>query len=170
MPTLPQIIFGYFAITMPVLAVLVIKLKNPIHSVLCMLFFCFHTAGLFLCLNAEFLAAVELILYAGAVLVLFVFVVMMLNLKDELAGELVLGEWPMGAALGLAVLIMMFFGLSSFVAGPSGPYTIEAIKAETNTKAIGKLLFTEYLLPFEVTSLILLIAIVGAMVLAKRGD
>ncbi|HMK43681.1 MAG TPA: NADH-quinone oxidoreductase subunit J [Dissulfurispiraceae bacterium] len=164
----PQVIFWYFAVTMPILAIFVVRLKNPIHSVLCMLFFSFHTAGLFLCLNAEFLAAVELILYAGAVLVLFVFVVMMMNVKDELAGELTLGEWPMAAALGLATLLMLFFGISGFVLGPSGPYTIEAIRAETNTRALGKLLFTEYIFPFEVASFILLIAIVGAMVLAKK--
>jgi len=165
-----QAFFWYFAITMPIFAFLVISRKNPVHCVLWMLVFSIHSAALFLFLNAEFLAGVELILYAGAVLVLFIFVIMMMSMKEELAGELVIGEWPIAAALSIGVVLMFFFGVSNFAKGPSGPYTIEAIKAETNTRALGKLLFTEYLFPFEVASLILLIAVVGAMVLAKRKD
>lgn len=165
-----QAFFWYFAITMPIFAFLVIWQKNPVHCVLWMLVFSLHSAALFLFLNAEFLAAVELILYAGAVLVLFIFVIMMMSMKEELAGEAFIGEWPIAAALSLGVVLMFFFGISNFAKGPSGQYTIEAVRAETNTKALGKLLFTDYIFPFEVASLILLIAIVGAMVLAKRRD
>lgn len=165
-----QAFFWYFAITMPIFAFLVIWQKNPVHCVLWMLVFSIHSAALFLFLNAEFLAAVELILYAGAVLVLFIFVIMMMSMKEELAGEAFIGEWPIAAALSLGVVLMFFFGISNFAKGPSGQYTIEAVRAETNTKALGKLLFTDYIFPFEVASLILLIAIVGAMVLAKRRD
>jgi len=165
-----QAFFWYFAIMMPIFAFLVISRKNPVHCVLWMLVFSIHSAALFLFLNAEFLAAVELILYAGAVLVLFIFVIMMMSMKEELEGELVIGEWPIAGALSIGVVLMIFFGISNFAKGPSGQYTIEAIKAETNTRALGKLLFTEYLFPFEVASLILLIAVVGAMVLAKRKD
>jgi NADH-quinone oxidoreductase subunit J len=133
-----------------------------------MLVLFFHIAGLYLFLNAEFLAAVQLILYAGAILVLFLFVIMMLNLKEELTAERFIGEWPIGVALGISILMFIYFAISKFIQGPAGQYTIEAIKKETHTKIIGKVLYTEYLFPFEIASLILLIAIVGAIVLAKK--
>jgi NADH-quinone oxidoreductase subunit J len=133
-----------------------------------MLVLFFHIAGLYLFLNAEFLAAVQLILYAGAILVLFLFVIMMLNLKEELTAERFIDEWPIGVALGISILMFIYFTISKFIQGPAGQYTIEVIKSETHTKSIGKILYTEYLFPFEIASLILLIAIVGAIVLAKK--
>lgn len=165
---LPMIFFGYFSIVMIVLSLLIITRRNPVHSVLWMLVLFFHIAGLYLFLNAEFLAAVQLILYAGAILVLFLFVIMMLNLKEELTAERFIGEWPIGVALGISILMLIYFTISKFTQGPVGQYTIEAIKKETHTKTIGKVLYTEYLFPFEIASLILLIAIVGAIVLAKK--
>jgi NADH-quinone oxidoreductase subunit J len=165
---LPKLFFGYFAVVTVVLSLLIITRRNPVHSVLWMLALFFHIAGIYLFLNAEFLAAVQVILYAGAILVLFLFVIMMLNLKEELTAERFIGEWPIGVALGISILMFIFFAISKFVQGPAGQYTIEAIKADTHTKSIGKVLYTEYLLPFEIASLILLIAIVGAIVLAKK--
>ncbi|HEX8947958.1 MAG TPA: NADH-quinone oxidoreductase subunit J [Dissulfurispiraceae bacterium] len=165
---LPKLFFSYFAVAMVVLSVLIITRKNPVHSVLWMLVLFFHIAGLYLLLNAEFLAAVQVILYAGAILVLFLFVVMMLNLREELEGERFIGGWPLGVSLGAAIFVLMSFMMSRFVPGPTGPYTVELIKSETHTRILGKLLYTEYLFPFEVASLILLIAIVGAIVLAKK--
>lgn len=165
---LPKIFFGYFFIVMTVLSLLIITRRNPVHSVLWMLVLFFHIAGLYLFLNAEFLAAVQLILYAGAILVLFLFVIMMLNLKEELTAERFIDEWPIGVALGISILMFIYFAVSKFIQGPAGQYTIEAIKKETHTKTIGKVLYTEYLFPFEIASLILLIAIVGAIVLAKK--
>lgn len=165
---LPELFFGYFCIVMIVLSLLTITRRNPVHSVLWMLALFFHIAGLYLFLNAEFLAAVQLILYAGAILVLFLFVIMMLNLKEELTAERFIREWPIGVALGISILMLIYFTISKFIQGPAGQYTIEAIKRETHTKAIGKVLYTEYLFPFEIASLILLIAIVGAIVLAKK--
>lgn len=165
---LPKIFFGYFSVVMIVLSILIITRRNPVHSVLWMLALFFHIAALFLFLNAEFLAAVQLILYAGAILVLFLFVVMMLNLKEELTAERFIGEWPIGVALGISILMFIYFSISKFIHGPIGQHTIEVIKRETHTKSIGKVLYTEYLFPFEIASLILLIAIVGAIVLAKK--
>lgn len=165
---LPKIFFGYFATVMIALSLLIITRRNPVHSVLLMLALFFHIAGLYLFLNAEFLSAIQIILYAGAILVLFLFVIMMLNLKEELASERFIGEWPISLALALSILMFIGFGISRFIQGPSGQYTIERIKAETHTKSIGKLLYTDYLFPFEIVSIILLIAIVGAMVLAKK--
>jgi NADH-quinone oxidoreductase subunit J len=165
---LPKFFFGYFSVVMIVLSLLIITRRNPVHSVLWMLVLFFHIAGLYLFLNAEFLAAVQLILYAGAILVLFLFVIMMLNLKEEITAERFIDEWPIGVALGISILMFIYFTISKFIQGPAGHYSIEAIKKETHTKTIGKVLYTEYLLPFEIASLILLIAIVGAIVLAKK--
>jgi NADH-quinone oxidoreductase subunit J len=165
---LSVIIFAYFAIAMTILSVLVITRKNPIHSVLFMMALFFHIAAIYLFLNAEFLAAVQVVLYAGAILVLFLFVITMLNLKWEVVYEPFIEEWPISLAVGLSLLLLVFFTTMNFVKGPIGQYSIEVIKSETNTKILGKVLYTEYLFPFEIASLILLIAIVGAMVLAKK--
>ncbi len=81
--TTPQIFFAYFAISMTVLSLLVVTRRNPVHSVLWMLVLFIHIAALYLFLNAEFLAAIQMIIYAGAILVLFLFVIMLLNLKQE---------------------------------------------------------------------------------------
>lgn len=89
---LPKLFFGYFSIVMVVLSLLIITRRNPIHSILWMLVLFFHIAGLYLFLNAEFLAAVQMILYAGAILVLFLFVIMMLSLKKEVTVERFLGS------------------------------------------------------------------------------
>ena len=166
--SIPQLFFGYFALSMTVLAVLIITVKNPVNSVLWMLAMFLHIAALYVFLNAEFLAAVQLILYAGAILVLFLFVIMMLNLKEEIAGARFRKGWPIGVALIASILLLIYFPLSKLIQASLGPYTIEAMKTETNSKALGTVLFTDYLFPFEIASLILLIAIVGAMVLAKR--
>ncbi len=165
---LPKLFFGYFAIVSVVLALLIITRRNPVHSILWMLVLFFHIAGIYLFLNAEFLAAVQIILYAGAILVLFLFVIMMLNLKEELNTERLIGEWPIGVALGLSILMLIIFSISRIIHGPLGQYTIEAIKQETHTKALGRVLYTDYILQFEIAGIILLVAIVGAIVLAKK--
>lgn len=165
---LPKLFFGYFAIVMVVLSLLIITRRNPVHSVLWMIVLFFHIAAMYLFLNAEFLAAVQIILYAGGILVLFVFVIMMLNLKEELTVERFIGEWPIGVALGVSILMFIFFKVSEIAQGPVGEFTIESIKEETHTKALGKVLYTDYILPFEIAGVILLVAIVGAIVLAKK--
>jgi len=167
---LPVIFFIYFAIATTTLSILVITRKNPIHSVLFMLALFFHIAALYLFLNAEFLAAVQVILYAGAILVLFLFVITMLNLKMEVFTEPFIGEWPLSVSIGVSILLLIFLSIRDFLKGPLGPYTIDVIQQETNTKIVGKVLYTEYLFPFEIASIILLIAIVGAMVLAKKKN
>lgn len=165
---LPVIFFVYFAIATTTLSILVITRRNPIHSIIYMLALFFHIAALYLFLNAEFLAAVQVILYAGAILVLFLFVITMLNLKMEIFTEPFIGEWPVSLAIGSSLLLLIFCSIRDFLQGPVGTYTIDVIKKETNTKILGKILYTEYLFPFEIASIILLIAIVGAMVLAKK--
>jgi len=166
--SVPQLFFGYFAVAMILISVLIITAKNPVNSVLWMLALFFHIAALYLFMNAEFLAAVQLILYAGAILVLFLFVIMMLNIKEEITGRRFMKGWPVSIALAVSVMLVLYFPISRLMQGPIGQYTIEAVKTETNAKTVGRVLFTDYLFPFEIASLILLIAIVGAMVLAKK--
>lgn len=163
-----EAIFAYLAGAIIILSLLVVTRRNPVHSVLFMLLMFFHVAGLYLTLNAEFLAAVQVIVYAGAIMVLFLFVILLLNIKDELKINRFAGPWPFGVLTALALLLTAFLSLRSFIPGPLGKATIAAVKAETNTKMLGRLLLTEYLLPFEVVSLVLLVAMIGAIVLAKK--
>jgi NADH-quinone oxidoreductase subunit J len=165
---LSKLFFGYFSVVMIVLSLVIITRRNPIHSILWMLLLFFHVAGLYLFLNAEFLAAVQMILYAGAILVLFLFVIMMLNLKREVTVERFSGEWPIAVFVGSTMLVLVFLALATLTHGPLGPYTIEAVQAETHAREVGRVLYTEFLFPFEIASLILLVAVVGAIVLAKK--
>lgn len=150
------------------LSVLVITRKNPVHSVMWMLLLFFHIAGLYLFLNAEFIAAIQVIVYAGAILVLFLFVVLLLNLREELQTAKFIRSWPAGLLISGGIIVAIISALRSFVLAPQGMHTIEFIKRETHTKALGTILYTEYLFPFEIASLVLLVAIIGAIVLAKK--
>ncbi len=165
---LPKLFFGYFAVVITVLSLLVVTRRNPVHGVMWMLLLFFNLASMYLFLNAEFIAAVQVIVYAGAILVLFLFVVLLLNLREELQTDRFIGSWPAGLIISLALLVSMWVAVSSFVPSISGRYTIAYIQKETFTKVLGQVLYTEYLFPFEVASLILLVAIIGAIVLAKR--
>ena len=165
---LPQLFFGYYAVVIVFLSMLVVMGKNPVHSVMWMLLLFFHIAGLYLFLNAEFIAAIQVIVYAGAILVLFLFVVLLLNLKEELKIDRFIGTWPAALFITSSFFVLVSIALKSMVLGPSGKYTVAFIQQETHTKAIGKLLYTEFLFPFEIASLILLVAVIGAIVLAKR--
>jgi NADH-quinone oxidoreductase subunit J len=163
-----QLFFIYFAFAITGLSLLVVTRKNPVHSVLWMLLLFFHIASLYLFLNAEFMAAMQVIVYAGAILVLFLFVVLLMNLREELRIGKYIGAGPTGFTFAAALLVVVIMSLRSFVAAPPGIYSIDYIKSETHAKILGKLMYTEFLYPFEITSLILLVAIIGAIVLAKR--
>lgn len=166
--SLLEIFFFYHATVITLLAALVITRSNPVHSVVLMLVLFFHVAGLYLFLNAEFIAAIQIIVYAGAILVLFLFVVFLLNLRKELVADLYIVKWPYGFIAVVGLLVLVFAGIKSFIPGPQGEYTIERITSETHTAAIGKVLYTKFIFPFEVASVLLLVAIVGAVVLAKK--
>ncbi len=163
-----QLLFAYFAFATVLFSILVVTRKNPVHSVLWMLLLFFHIASLYLLLNAEFMAAIQVIVYAGGILVLFLFVVLLMNIREELRISKFIGAGPTGFTFAAALLVVIILSMRSFVAAPPGVYSIDFIKQGTHTKVLGTLLYTEYLLPFEVASLILLVAIVGAIVLAKR--
>ena len=161
-------IFIYLAAVILILSVLVITRRNPVHSVIIMVLLFFHVAGLYLTLNAEFLAAIQVVVYAGAILVLFLFVILLLNLKEELLERRYVGPWPLGLLAAFGLLFMFLLSLEAFRLGPQGAFTDEVIKLETNTKVLGKILYVEFLYPFEVVSIVLLVAIIGAIVLAKK--
>ncbi|NOZ70044.1 MAG: NADH-quinone oxidoreductase subunit J [Deferribacteres bacterium] len=167
--TAPQWFFAYFAGMITLLSVVMITRRNPVHGVLWMLVLFVHIAGLYLFLNAEFLAAIQIIVYAGAILVLFLFVIMLLNLKKELTVRKVQKHWVLGAVVGVIFalfVVAVVAGIS--VLPPLGEYSIEAIRSEGSIMTVGKVMYTKYLLPFEIASLVLLVAIIGAVVLAKK--
>ena len=163
-----QLFFAYFAFATVLFSILVVTRKNPVHSVLWMLLLFFHIAALYLFLNAEFMAAIQVIVYAGGILVLFLFVVLLLNIREELMINKFIGFWPTGLTFAVGLFVTVAMALTSFISAPPGQYTIEFIKQHTHTKGLGVLMYTEFLYPFEIASLILLVAIIGAIVLAKR--
>ena len=165
---LPELFFAYFAFAIVLLSILVITRKNPVHSVLWMLLLFFHIASLYLFLNAEFIAVVQLIVYAGGILVLFLFAVLLVNIREELRISRFIGAWPTGLTFAIGLFIVILISIKSFVLGQQGIYTIDLIKKESHVKALGMLLYTDFIYPFEIASLILLVAIIGAIVLAKR--
>jgi NADH-quinone oxidoreductase subunit J len=163
-----HLFFLYFAGIIVLTSVLVVALRNPIYCVLSLLIMFFHVAGLYVTLHAEFLAAVQIIVYAGAILVLYLFVVMLLNVKREERYHL---QWPVVSLLGVTILtevLMLWFQGRENGAPPGVPGAAETVEAVGNTEAIGEVLYSTYLFPFEVASLILLVAMIGAIVLAKK--
>ncbi len=162
--------FGYFAGMIAITSILVVALRNPVYSALSLLVMFFHIAGLFITLHAEFLAAVQIIVYAGAILVLYLFVVMILNVKQD---DRYHSQWRIAAF----VCVPLFIESVLLLSGGAGAINTgsrslqpepQAAMAVDNTLAIGETLFSVYLFPFEVASLVLLVAMIGAIVLAKR--
>lgn len=166
--TIPKFFFFYHFIVIVGLSMVTVTRRNPVHAVLFMLVIFFHIASVYLFLNAEFIAAIQIIVYAGAILVLFLFVVFLLNLREEEHEAKNTANWPAGAVMAIALFIVLALSMRGFVVGQHGEYDIETISRMTHTKAIGMVLYTKYLFPFEVASVILLVAIIGAIALAKR--
>ena len=161
-----QAIFLYFAVVIVVSALLMITRRNPIHSVLFMLLLFFHIAGVFVLLNAEFLAAVQLIVYAGAILILYLFVVMLLNVDRESTSNRANKYWPWISLFGLVIL----GEIALLVMRGSFPRELEQSMHETNVRELGISLYTKYLVPFEIASVILLVGLIGAVMLAKKNE
>ena len=148
-------------------AVLVVTRRNPIISALWLIVNFFCLAGLYLTLHAQFIAVIQILVYAGAIMVLFVFVIMLLNFRDEhTLFERVTWKKNVAAGLGLAVMMEMIYIIMTAVY-PSAHYFSRSGYIGT-IENLGVQLFTKFLLPFEVTSLLLTAAIVGAILLAKK--
>ena len=160
------VFFTYFALVSIAAGVLTVALKHPVHCGLALLTLLLHVSGLFILLNAEFLWAVQLIVYAGAILVLYLFVLMLLNLKtdDRYFHSTYLYFLPPAAIGSLYVLILLF---RSPFAGVKGDAPTVAVLQDGDTYAVGLKMFSDYLLQFEIVGVFLLGAVIGAIVLAK---
>jgi NADH-quinone oxidoreductase subunit J len=167
--TFEKILFYLFSGVLIFAAMMVITRKNPVHAVLFLVLAFFNAAGLWLLMEAEFLAIALVLVYVGAVMVLFLFVVMMLDVDTAAMRAGFVRYMPIGVLIAAAVVVELFlvvgprhFGLEQFAkpAASSGEYA--------NTEALGQMLYTVYLYPFEIAAVILLVAIVAAIGLALR--
>jgi NADH-quinone oxidoreductase subunit J len=151
------LLFGFLCVANPLS-------RNPVTSAMFLVLTIISMAGLFVLLHAFFLAAVQILVYAGAVMVLFLFVIMLLDLKEEERRKLNKVAVGLGslAVLGLAgVLVRVLAGATPVIAAGSKP-------VEGSTRELGRILFQSYLLPFEILSILLLVAMVGAILLSKK--
>ena len=151
-------------------AVLVVSTKDTVHSVLFLVVDFLFVAALYVLLGAEFLAAIQVLVYAGGIVVLYLFVVMLVNLKrPPEAYEDPQRRTKLGFGLAAAVLVELgaIVGYGYVTPSPSRPPTA-ALPVSGNTEQVGWLLYTSYLIPFEIASMLLLVAMIGAIVLAKR--
>jgi len=159
-------IFYFLAVSAIACGLMVILQKNPVISAMFLILVMLCLAGIYLLLAAEFIAAIQVIVYAGAIMVLFLFVIMLLNLEKDVRA-LVKSPFQKVAA---AILVLMLVAVLVVTLGKNVAVTQEALKAGgiPNTAAIGHLLFGRFLLPFEITSVILLVAIIGVILIGKK--
>ena len=166
--------FYLFATLVIASGVMTIASRNPVHSVLWLILAFFNAAGLFLILGAEFIAMLLVIVYVGAVAVLFLFVVMMLDVDFASLRAGVARYWPYGFALAFVLFVELFFAVMAWNAGAIGgaPRGVTAEQGLPNIEALGRVLYTRYLYIFEAAGLVLLVAMIGAIVLThrKRSD
>lgn len=161
---LQTLLFYLFSGVLTVSALMVIASRNPVHAVLFLILAFFNTAGLFVLLGAEFIAMVLVIVYVGAVAVLFLFVVMMLDIDFVALKSDARRYLPIGIAVSLIFLAeLIFFEMTQKI----GAGALQAHGGDS-AKAIGQVLYTDYLYPFQVAGLILLVAMIGAIVLTLR--
>jgi NADH-quinone oxidoreductase subunit J len=166
--TLQTALFYFFAAILVFAALRVVTARNPVHAVLWLVLAFFTAAAHWLMLRAEFLAIVLVLVYVGAVMVLFLFVVMMLDINFQNLRKEFRSYIPVGATVGALVLIEMALTLlGSRLAVPVGSVAGPAAGA-SNTKALGALVYTEYVYPFEIAAVILLVAIIAAIALTHR--
>jgi NADH-quinone oxidoreductase subunit J len=167
---LAAIAFYVLAAIAVISAFAVIAARNPVHSVLFLILTFFTAAGLFVLLGAEFLAMLLVVVYVGAVAVLFLFVVMMLDVDFAELKQGFLSYMPIGALVGAALLAELGLVASAAISAGGAPIALApAAPAEvTNAEAIGQVLYTDYLLVFQMSGLILFVAMIGAIVLTLR--
>ena len=167
---LPAIFFYLFSAVCVACAVMVISSRNPVHSVLYLILAFVNAAGLFVLMGAEFLAMILIVVYVGAVAVLFLFVVMMLDVDFAELRQGFLQYLPIGVLVGVVFLAELLMVVAAWVIGPSIPKGIASpIPANiTNTEALGRVLYTQYVYYFEAAGLVLLVAMIGAIVLTLQ--
>ncbi|ATO57364.1 NADH-quinone oxidoreductase subunit J [Bartonella sp. 1-1C] len=164
--------FYIFAFIMLISAVIVVAARNPVHSVLFLILAFFNAAALFLLAGAEFLGLILLVVYVGAIAVLFLFVVMMLDVDFAELKSGTLRYAPIAAFIGIIIAIELIFVFISDSFSPvSGVHTTQPtpdLTQRTNTQALGDILYTDYVFYFQISGLILLVAMIGAIVLTLR--
>ena len=162
-------VFAFFAV---VSGVLVISARNPVHSVLFLILAFFSSAGLFVLMGAEFLAMILVVVYVGAVAVLFLFVVMMLDINFVELRQGFLQYLPAGVMIGLVLLVELVVIVAGHAMAPEAGTTvaqpIPPVDKISNTQALGELFYTHYIYLFQAAGLILLVAMIGAIVLTHR--
>lgn len=159
--------FYMFAAVMVLASLMVITAKNPVHAVLYLVLAFFNASGIWLLLQAEFLAIALIVVYVGAVMVLFLFVVMMLDINMETVRKGFWAHFPFAITLGVLMLSEMIVVLSSkYSAVKDVPVAQSA--TYSNTKELGRSLFTEYAYPLEIASVILLVGLIAAIMLTHR--
>lgn len=171
---LTSFLFYLFSFVIFASGTMVIFSKNPVHSVLFLILAFFNSSALFILLGAEFLAMILIIVYVGAVAVLFLFVVMMLDINFTKIREGILQYLPISGLVALILLIeLLFVGTTWFYSSDSieiiaKPFSEFAYSGLTNTQAIGHVLYTDYFYLFQIAAMILLVAMVGAILLTMR--
>lgn len=164
--------FYLFAAVAVASGVMVISARNPVHSVLFLILAFFNSAGLFILIGAEFLAMILVVVYVGAVAVLFLFVVMMLDINFAEMREGFLQYLPVGALIGIILAAELILVFGSWVVSPEAAQVLmaPALPADdlTNTHALGNIIYTEYIYLFQSAGLVLLVAMIGAIVLTLR--
>ncbi len=165
---LPQIAFFTLSAVALASAVMVITRRNAVHSVIWLIVTLFSVGGVFLMLRAEFLFAVQVILYVGGIMVLFLFVVMLVNLDVAVKQAQFSRQWQLALAVGIVLLVELSYGIyrghQGFVLGQASGAAV----AGGNTQAVALALYRDYMLPVEIASIMLLVAMVGAVIMAKR--
>jgi NADH-quinone oxidoreductase subunit J len=162
------LIFLGMAFVSIVASLMVVTRKNPIHSALFMVLTLLCVAVLYVLLHSPFIAILQVIVYAGAIVMLIVFVIMLLDLEEELRSRLkIVSSKVVGGFLAFLFLIgILYAAVARSPAVQKGPYTAE--KMATNVRDVSEVLFTKYLFPFEIISILLVAAIIGAVVLSKK--
>ena len=167
---LSAIFFYLFSAVTIASAIMVVGARNPVHSVLFLILAFFNSAGLFLLLGAEFLAMILVVVYVGAVAVLFLFVVMMLDVDFVELRQGVLNYLPIGALVGVVLLAELLVVLGGWVIAPETVthVMVPITGTTTNTAALGEVLYTRYIFFFQAAGMVLLVAMIGAIVLTLR--
>ena len=160
--------FYFFALLVLGGAILTITRRSAIHSAICLIVSLIGVAGLYLLQKAEFLFAVQIILYIGGIMVLFLFVIMLVNLDEQAKERQFNGQWWIALACVAVIGAQVFFFIKKGSAAFQLAKPADTAATAGNTEMIADALFSEYLLPFEIASLLLLVAVVGSVVMAKK--
>lgn len=168
----PALLFYLFALMAVSSAIAVITLRNPVYSAISLLVTFLSVAALFVLRHAEFVAIVQIFVYGGGVMVLFLFVIMLVNLHRLREVRIFGVQWPMAATVAALFVVLLGLVVSVTAFGPLNPIPDRLVSVEGesagNAEAVAWLLFRQYFVPFEIASLFLLVAMIGAVVLARK--